>query len=63
MIDYSKASNLDIITQLIIDESEGKGRKDRVADIYSTLMEVCLSVGERMKEIRGELKEREAESK
>ena len=63
MMDYSTASNIEIITQLIIEEAEGKHRKDIVADIYSTLREVCLSVGRRMNEARGTIKEREAECK
>ena len=63
MMDYSTASNIEIITQLIIDEAEGKGRKDKVADMYSTLREVCLFVGKKMNEVRGTIKEREAECK
>jgi len=63
MIDYSTASNIEIITQLIIDEAEFKKRKDKVADIYSTLREVCLFVGRRMNEVRVNTKDREAENK
>jgi len=57
MIDYSTTSNIEIIAQLIIDEADSKTRKDRVADIYSTLREVCLVVSNKMIEVR--LKEKD----
>jgi len=54
--EYNSALNIKIITQLIIKMADNKKREDRVADIYSTLREVCFSIGNRMREIR--LKER-----
>jgi len=56
MIDFNITSDIEIIVQLIIDKADNKKREDRVADIYSTLREVCFSIGNRMREIR--LKER-----